>query len=70
MDDALQGQGIYTYEDGGALHGTYVDGELNGPAQEFNPDSQPVFRGQYKDNIRCGMCWVYYPVCFALHHAL
>jgi len=67
VDDALQGQGIYTYEDGGALHGTYVDGELNGPAQEFNPDGQLVFRGQYKDNIRCGMCWVYYPVCFALH---
>ncbi|KAG1962543.1 histone-lysine N-methyltransferase SETD7 [Pimephales promelas] len=61
VDDALQGQGIYTYEDGGALHGTYVDGELNGPAQEFNPDGQLVFRGQYKDNIRCGMCWVYYP---------
>lgn len=66
MDDALHGQGIYTYEDGGALHGTYVDGELNGPAQEFNPDGQPVFRGQYKDNIRCGMCWVYYPVSLAL----
>ncbi|KAK7137810.1 hypothetical protein R3I94_013452 [Phoxinus phoxinus] len=61
VDDALQGQGIYSYEDGGALHGTYVDGELNGPAQEFNSDGQRVFRGQYKDNIRCGMCWVYYP---------
>ncbi|XP_051505829.1 histone-lysine N-methyltransferase SETD7 isoform X4 [Myxocyprinus asiaticus] len=61
VDDALQGKGIYTYEDGGALHGTYVDGELNGPAQEFDSDRHLVFRGQYKDNIRCGMCWVYYP---------
>lgn len=70
VDDALQGQGIYTYEDGGALHGTYVEGELNGPAQEFNPEGQLVFRGQYKDNIRYGMCWVYYPVCCAQHQAL
>lgn len=61
VDDALQGQGVYTYEDGGALHGFYVDGELNGPAQEFNSDGQLVFRGRYKDNIRYGMCWVYYP---------
>lgn len=65
MDDALQGQGVYTYEDGGALHGTYVDGELNGPAREFDPDGHLVFRGQYKDNIHCGMCWTYYPVGFA-----
>ncbi|XP_028816123.1 histone-lysine N-methyltransferase SETD7 isoform X1 [Denticeps clupeoides] len=60
IDDALQGQGVYRYEDGGALHGTYVDGELNGPAQEYDPDSRLVFKGQYKDNIRCGLCWVYY----------
>ncbi|XP_062856656.1 histone-lysine N-methyltransferase SETD7 isoform X4 [Trichomycterus rosablanca] len=61
VDDALQGQGLYTYEDGGVLHGTYVDGELNGPAQEFDPEGHLVFKGQYKDNIRCGMCWTYYP---------
>ena len=24
VDDALQGQGVYTYEDGGVLQGTYV----------------------------------------------
>lgn len=65
VDDALQGQAIYTYEDGGALHGTYADGELNGPAQEFDLEGHLVFRGQYKDNIRCGMCWTYYPVGFA-----
>ena len=62
VDDALQGQGLYTYEDGGVLHGTYVDGELNGPAQEFNGEGTLVFKGQYKDNNRCGECWVYYPV--------
>ncbi|KAJ8262391.1 hypothetical protein GJAV_G00165910 [Gymnothorax javanicus] len=61
VDDALQGQGVYTYEDGGALHGTYVDGELNGPAQELDADGQIVFKGQYKDNNRCGICWIYYP---------
>ncbi|XP_061108623.1 histone-lysine N-methyltransferase SETD7 isoform X3 [Conger conger] len=61
VDDALQGQGIYTYEDGGALHGTYVDGELNGPAQELDTDGRIVFKGQYKDNNRCGICWIYYP---------
>ncbi|XP_072520219.1 histone-lysine N-methyltransferase SETD7 isoform X2 [Salminus brasiliensis] len=61
VDDALQGQGVYTYEDGGALHGAYVDGELNGPAQEFDPEGRLIFKGQYKDNIRCGLCWVYYP---------
>ncbi|XP_035388330.1 histone-lysine N-methyltransferase SETD7 isoform X4 [Electrophorus electricus] len=60
VDDALHGLGVYTYEDGGTLHGTYVDGELNGPAQEFDPEGHLVFRGQYKDNIRCGICWVYY----------
>lgn len=62
VDDALQGQGVYTYEDGGVLHGTYVDGELNGPAQEFDGEGRSMFKGQYKDNIRCGECWVYYPV--------
>ncbi|XP_075055710.1 histone-lysine N-methyltransferase SETD7 isoform X1 [Mixophyes fleayi] len=61
VDDALQGQGVYTYEDGGALHGTYVDGELNGPAQEFDIDGRLIFKGQYKDNIRHGVCWIYYP---------
>ncbi|TSO15265.1 Histone-lysine N-methyltransferase SETD7 [Bagarius yarrelli] len=61
IDDALQGQGVYTYEDGGVLHGTYADGELNGPAQEFDPEGRLIFKGQYKDNIRCGTCWIYYP---------
>ncbi|XP_029918011.1 histone-lysine N-methyltransferase SETD7 isoform X2 [Myripristis murdjan] len=61
VDDALQGQGVYTYEDGGVLHGTYVDGELNGPAQEYDGEGRLVFQGQYKDNNRCGECWVYYP---------
>lgn len=60
-DDALQGQGVYTYEDGGVLHGTYADGELNGHAQEFDGEGHLVFKGQYKDNSRCGECWVYYP---------
>ncbi|XP_074503806.1 histone-lysine N-methyltransferase SETD7 isoform X2 [Sebastes fasciatus] len=61
VDDALQGQGVYTYEDGGILHGTYVDGELNGPAQECDAEGRLAFKGQYKDNNRCGECWVYYP---------
>ncbi|XP_060783257.1 histone-lysine N-methyltransferase SETD7 isoform X1 [Neoarius graeffei] len=61
VDDALQGQGVYTYEDGGVLHSTYMDGELNGPAQEFDPEGHLIFKGQYKDNIRCGICWIYYP---------
>ncbi|KFQ19885.1 Histone-lysine N-methyltransferase SETD7, partial [Merops nubicus] len=60
VDDALQGQGIYTYEDGVVLHGTYVDGELNGPAQEYDSDGRLIFKGQYKDNIRHGLCWIYY----------
>lgn len=62
MDDALQGQGVYTYEDGGVLHGTYVDGELNGPAHEVDAEGRLVFKGQYSDNSRCGACWVYHPV--------
>lgn len=62
VDDSLQGQGIYTYEDGGVMYGTYVDGELNGPAQEFDGDGHLVFKGHYKDNSRCGECWIYYPV--------
>lgn len=53
---------MYTYEDGGVLNGTYVDGELNGPAQEFDGEGHQLFKGQYKDNNRCGECWVYYPV--------
>lgn len=53
---------MYTYEDGGILHGTYVDGELNGPAQECDAEGRLAFKGQYKDNNRCGECWVYYPV--------
>ncbi|XP_037315595.1 histone-lysine N-methyltransferase SETD7 isoform X2 [Pungitius pungitius] len=61
VDDALQGQGLYTYEDGAVLHGTYVDGELNGPAQEYNAEGRLAFKGQYKDNKRCGECWIYYP---------
>lgn len=61
VDDALQGQGVYTYEDGGVLHGTYVEGELTGPAQEFDGEGRLMFKGQYKDNNRCGECWVYYP---------
>lgn len=62
MDDALQGQGIYTNKDGGILYGTYVDGELNGPAQECDEDGCLVFQGQYKNNNRCGECWFYHPV--------
>uniref|UniRef100_A0A8C0G7Z5 Histone-lysine N-methyltransferase SETD7 n=1 Tax=Chelonoidis abingdonii TaxID=106734 RepID=A0A8C0G7Z5_CHEAB len=65
VDDALQGQGLYTYEDGGVLHGTHVDGELNGPAQEYDIDGRLIFKGQYKDNIRHGVCWIYYPVSLA-----
>ncbi|KAL4641733.1 histone-lysine N-methyltransferase SETD7 isoform X2 [Arapaima gigas] len=61
VDDALQGQGVYTHEDGGVLHGTYVDGELNGPAQEYDTDGRLIFKGQYKDNNRCGVCWIFYP---------
>ncbi|XP_062249417.1 histone-lysine N-methyltransferase SETD7 isoform X1 [Platichthys flesus] len=61
VDDALQGHGVYTYEDGGVLNGTYVDGELNGLAQEFDGEGCLVFKGQYKDNNRCGECWVSYP---------
>uniref|UniRef100_A0A8D1M903 Histone-lysine N-methyltransferase SETD7 n=1 Tax=Sus scrofa TaxID=9823 RepID=A0A8D1M903_PIG len=61
VDDALQGQGVYTYEDGGVLQGMYVDGELNGPAQEYDTDGRLIFKGQYKDNIRHGVCWIYYP---------
>lgn len=69
VDDALQGQGVYTYEDGGVLHGTYVDGELNGPAQEFDGEGHLVFKGQYKENNRCGECWVCYSVSqFSAHH--
>lgn len=66
MDDVLQGQGVYTYEDGGVLYGTYVDGELNGPAQEFDPEGRLIFKGQYKDNIHYGICWIYYPVRFTV----
>ncbi|XP_023133628.2 histone-lysine N-methyltransferase SETD7 [Amphiprion ocellaris] len=61
VDDALQGQAVYTYEDGSVLNGTYMDGELNGPAQELDGEGRLVFKGQYKDNSRCGECWVYYP---------
>uniref|UniRef100_A0A8C6EUI2 Histone-lysine N-methyltransferase SETD7 n=1 Tax=Marmota marmota marmota TaxID=9994 RepID=A0A8C6EUI2_MARMA len=70
VDDALQGQGVYTYEDGGVLQGTYVDGELNGPAQEYDTDGRLIFKGQYKDNIRHGVCWIYYPVSLVLVHFL
>ncbi|KAG8453918.1 hypothetical protein GDO86_000515 [Hymenochirus boettgeri] len=58
VDDLLQGQGVYSYEDGGSLHGTYVDGELNGPAQEFDTNGKLIFKGQYKDNVRHGVCWI------------
>ncbi|KAM8908413.1 histone-lysine N-methyltransferase SETD7 isoform 2-T2 [Spinachia spinachia] len=61
VDDSLQGQGLYTYEDGAVLHGTYVDGELNGPAQECDAEGRLAFKGQYKENNRCGECWIYYP---------
>ncbi|XP_061541864.1 histone-lysine N-methyltransferase SETD7 isoform X1 [Phycodurus eques] len=61
VDDVLQGQGAYSYEDGGVMHGTYVAGELNGPAQEWDREGRLVFKGQYKDNTRCGDCWAYYP---------
>ncbi|KAK5865314.1 hypothetical protein PBY51_016488 [Eleginops maclovinus] len=61
VDDGLQGKGVYTHEDGGVLHGMYVDGDLNGPAQECDAEGRLMFKGQYKDNNRCGECWVYYP---------
>ncbi|KAM9329635.1 histone-lysine N-methyltransferase SETD7 [Gastrophryne carolinensis] len=61
VDDALQGKGVYTYEDGATLHGIYADGELNGPAQEYDPDERLTFKGHYKDNMRHGICWIYYP---------
>ncbi|XP_013885424.1 histone-lysine N-methyltransferase SETD7 isoform X2 [Austrofundulus limnaeus] len=61
VDDALQGQGVYTHEDGSILNGTYVDGELNGLAQEVDGEGRMVFKGQYKDDVRYGECWVYHP---------
>uniref|UniRef100_A0A8C6TLJ4 Histone-lysine N-methyltransferase SETD7 n=1 Tax=Neogobius melanostomus TaxID=47308 RepID=A0A8C6TLJ4_9GOBI len=60
VEDALHGQAVYTYEDGTVLYGTYADGELNGPAQEYDPEGRLMFRGQYRDNSRCGDCWIYY----------
>ncbi|KAK1175227.1 histone-lysine N-methyltransferase SETD7 [Acipenser oxyrinchus oxyrinchus] len=61
VDDALQAQGVYTYEDGAVLHGTYLEGELNGPAREYDAEGRLIFKGQYKDNTRHGVCWLYYP---------
>ncbi|XP_062902708.1 histone-lysine N-methyltransferase SETD7 isoform X2 [Mobula hypostoma] len=61
IDDALQGQAVYTYEDGSSLHGTYIDGELNGIAQEYDSEGRLTFRGQYRDNVRWGVCWMYFP---------
>lgn len=66
VDDCLQGRGEYSYEDGGVMYGTYVDGELNGPAQEFDGKGHLMFKGHYKDNSRCGECWIYYPVSHTL----
>ncbi|XP_072898824.1 histone-lysine N-methyltransferase SETD7 isoform X1 [Hemitrygon akajei] len=60
IDDALQGQAVYTYEDGSSLHGTYIDGELNGIAQEYDSEGRLTFRGQYRDNVRWGVCWMYF----------
>ncbi|XP_041041223.1 histone-lysine N-methyltransferase SETD7 isoform X3 [Carcharodon carcharias] len=60
IDDALQGQAVYTYEDGSTLHGTYIDGELNGIAEEYDSEGHLTFRGQYRDNVRWGVCWMYF----------
>lgn len=60
VDDVLQGQGVYIYEDGGVFQGMYVDGELNGLVQEYDIDGRLIFKGQYKDNICYGVCWIYY----------
>ncbi|XP_061408422.1 histone-lysine N-methyltransferase SETD7 isoform X1 [Lethenteron reissneri] len=60
VEDVLQGQAVYTAEDGSTVHGTYVDGELHGSAREYDPEGRITFRGQYRDNLRCGLCWIYF----------
>eukprot|EP00051_Salpingoeca_urceolata_P004935 m.68995 g.68995 ORF g.68995 m.68995 type:complete len:506 (+) comp13945_c0_seq2:97-1614(+) len=46
---------------GSRLEGTYEDGLLNGPAVERAADGSLLFRGQYRDNVRCGRCSFYMP---------
>jgi histone-lysine N-methyltransferase SETD7 len=41
------------------VEGQYVDGELHGPAHEFNSYGQLVFKGCYKHNVRYGLCCLY-----------
>uniref|UniRef100_A0A8C4R5A3 Histone-lysine N-methyltransferase SETD7 n=1 Tax=Eptatretus burgeri TaxID=7764 RepID=A0A8C4R5A3_EPTBU len=61
VDDALQGKAFYTNEDGSTIHGTYSDGQLHGYAEEHDPDGRLTFSGHYQNNVRCGLCWIYFP---------
>uniref|UniRef100_A0A8C4N884 Histone-lysine N-methyltransferase SETD7 n=1 Tax=Eptatretus burgeri TaxID=7764 RepID=A0A8C4N884_EPTBU len=62
VDDALQGKAFFTNEDGSTIHGTYSDGQLHGYAEEHDPDGRLTFSGHYQNNVRCSLCWIFFPV--------
>lgn len=57
--DGLQGEGIYTHEDGSYTISEYKDGEMNGHAKEYDHNKKLVFEGNYQENERIGLCHFY-----------
>jgi len=60
QDGCLHGTGHYLFEDGSSMVGTYENGELNGPSKEYDGNGKMTFMGQYKNNVRCGLCHFYF----------
>lgn len=56
VNDSLEGRGLYLYDDGALMVGTYKQGELNGYSEEYDSDAMLTFAGNYKENVRTGVC--------------
>ena len=59
MEDNLEGPAVYVFADGSRMEVMFQGGSMTGSAQEYDPDGMLTFQGQYRDNIKCGMCWYY-----------
>jgi len=59
IDDELQGKGVYKHEDGRKTVGHYMDGMLNGYTEEYDENGELIFKGNYVDNVRHGVCHIY-----------
>ena len=57
----MHGNGEFIYEDGGKLKSScWVEGAVTGIAEEFDPDGNLAFTGEYEEGVRQGKGHMYF----------